>query len=124
VTLGAHSVRELQAFYRSWGWLENEGGSDNYVSFTAGSVRIAVYPIDRLRDEAAPSSAIPPLDLWNGVALAMNFQDRPDVDLAVQDAVAAGAALIESPVVREWAVTPVPEGHRWELAWAPDFDPS
>ncbi len=54
VTLGARSVPRLRAFYRSWGWVENEGGSDDFASFTAGSVRIALYPIDRLRDEAAP----------------------------------------------------------------------
>lgn len=127
VTLGAHSVPRLRAFYRSWGWVENEGGSDDFASFTAGSVRIALYPIDRLRDEAAPGSAVPPTDAWNGVTLAMNFSTQSEAASAVDDAVEAGAVLVDPPVDREWGgysgYVADPEGHRWELAWAPDFPP-
>ena len=128
VTLGARSVSGLRAFYRSWGWVENPGGSDEFASYTAGSVRIALYPLDRLRDEAAPGSEVLSPDAWNGVTLAMNFSTRSEVDSAVRDAVGAGAVAVERPVNREWGgysgyVTD-PEGHRWELAWAPDFDPN
>lgn len=127
VTLGARSVRTLRAFYRSWGWHENDGGSDDYASFTAGSVAIALYPIDRLREEAAPSSDLPPSGAWNGVTLAMNFAQRSDVDTAVDEAVSVGAQLVAPPMDREWGgysgYVADPEGHRWELAWAPGFDP-
>ena len=127
ITLGARSIPALRAFYRSWGWVENEEGSDEFASFTAGSVRLALYPIDRLRDEAAPGSAVPLPGAWNGMALAMNFSTQSEVDIAVDDAVEAGAVVVERPVDREWGgysgYVADPEGHRWELAWAPDFDP-
>jgi len=58
VTLGARSVSTLRNFYRSWGWVENDGGTDDFVSFTTGSVRIALFPLDQLRAEAAPGMSV------------------------------------------------------------------
>jgi predicted lactoylglutathione lyase len=128
VTLGARSVASLRAFYASWGWVENDGSSDDYASFTAGSVRLALYPMDRLRDEAAPGEPIPSEGEWNGIALALNLGDQIEVDRVISDAVEAGAALVQAPRPREWGgysgYVADPEGNRWELAWAPGFDPS
>lgn len=127
ITLGAHSVALLRDFYRAWGWSENDGASDEYASFKAGSLTVALYAIDRLRDEAAPGAAVPALGNWAGVTLAINFSDRDGVDSAIAHAVAAGAVLVEGAVDREWGgysgYVADPEGHRWELAWAPGFDP-
>lgn len=127
VTLGARSVEQLRSFYRAWGWVENDGGTSDYASFTAGTVRLALYPIDRLRDEAAPGDELPEVGRWNGVTLAINFDRREGVDVAVHTALAAGATLADPPTEREWggysAYVADPEGARWELAWAPDFDP-
>jgi uncharacterized glyoxalase superfamily protein PhnB len=120
-------VARLRAFYEDWGWRANEGASDDYASFTTGSVTVALYPIDRLRDEAAPDASIPQRGKWTGVTLAINFSDRDQVDVAIADAMAAGALLVENPVDREWGgysgYVSDPEGHRWEIAWAPDFNP-
>lgn len=61
------------------------------------------------------------------MTLAINFVDRDQVDRAVAEAIEAGAQLVASPVEREWGgysgYVADPEGHRWELAWAPGFDP-
>jgi hypothetical protein len=65
VTLGKYSVARLREFYRSWGWAEDDGETD-YASFIAGSVRLALYPIDRLRDEAAPGADLPAEGSWGG----------------------------------------------------------
>ena len=54
VTLGARSVPALRAFYQAIGWRENDGSDDTFASFTLGGVRLALYPIEQLRDEAAP----------------------------------------------------------------------
>lgn len=125
VTLGARSLERLRSFYGAWGWDENDGGSSDYASFTAGTVRLALYPMDRLRDEAAPGDELPDVGRWNGVTLAINFERRDDVDAAVQDALAAGATLAQRATERDWggysAYVSDPEGTRWELAWAPDF---
>ena len=123
VTLGAHSVPALRAFYRAIGWRENDGSDDTFTSFTLGSVRLALYPIELLGDEAAPQEAVVASDAWNGTTLALNVGARDAVDDVLNGAVAAGARLIGSPVDREWGgysgYFSDPEGHRWEIAWAP-----
>jgi uncharacterized protein len=128
ITLGARSVSRLRSFYSAWGWTENEGSSDEYASYTAGSVRLALYPLARLREEAAPGATLPDVNTWNGVTLAINFPSRDAVDEAVEDALQAGAALVAGGVDREWggysAYVADPEANRWELARAPGFDPT
>lgn len=128
VTLGARSVRRLRDFYTTWGWIENDGGSDEYASFTASTVRLALYPIHRLGEEAAPGETLPEAGGWNGVTLAINLHSREAVDVAVGDAIAAGGTLVQPGTDRDWggysAYVADPEGCRWELAWAPDFDPA
>jgi predicted lactoylglutathione lyase len=128
VTLGARSVANLRDFYKAWGWVENAGGTDDYASFTAGSVRLAIYPRDRLAEEAAPGEAPAEHGGWNGMTLAINLASRREVDAAVEDATAAGATLVQAGTERHWggysAYIADPEGTRWELAWAPGFEPA
>ena len=54
-----------------------------------------------------------------------NFGTREEVDDAVTAAVNAGATAVASPVERDWGgysgYFADPEGHRWEIAWAPFF---
>ncbi|HWW55065.1 MAG TPA: VOC family protein [Acidimicrobiales bacterium] len=129
VTLGARSVAALRAFYRAIEWRENDGSDDTFTSFTMGSVRLALYPIELLQNEAAPDDAPVRFGSWNGMTLALNVATRAEVDDAVASAVAAGARPIGLPVEREWGgysgYFADPEGHRWEIAWAPwlgDFE--
>jgi uncharacterized protein len=125
VTLGARSVPSLRAFYGAMGWEENDGSDETYTSFTMGSLRLALYPIDLLGKEAAPRDDVVSSDAWNGVTLGVNVATREEVDEAFAAAVAAGAEAIKSPVERSWGgysgYFADPEGHRWELAWAPWF---
>ena len=125
VTLGALSVRSLRAFYRAIGWQENDGSDDTFTSFTMGSARLALYPIDLLHTEAAPEETVVAFDAWNGTTLAVNVATREEVDDGISAAVAAGARAVGSPVERDWGgysgYFADPEGHRWEIAWAPFF---
>ena len=75
LTFGARSVGTLRAFYRGWGWTENDGSDDTYASFTAGDIRLALYPLDLLHDEAAAASPLAEPGTWNGVTLAINFAE-------------------------------------------------
>jgi predicted lactoylglutathione lyase len=122
VTLGARSVPSLRAFYKEIGWQENDGSDDAYASFTLGAVRVALFPIDNLRREAAPGEDVPTPE-WNGTTLSMNVASREEVDEAIRSASAAGGHPIGSAVEREWGgysgYFADPEGHRWEVAWAP-----
>jgi hypothetical protein len=80
VTLGTRDLPTLRSFYRSWGWTERDGGDDEFAQFDAGGVRLALYPLGLLGDEAAPDRELPPEDAWNGVTLAINDADREAVD--------------------------------------------
>ena len=126
VTLGAHDVANLRRYYRAIGWIENQGASDSFASFDCGSVKLALYPIDLLRREAAPDTELPRAGAWNGVALSVNFADRAQVEQAYSAAVACGAAEVEAPTEHDWGgcsgYIADPEGNRWELACVPGLD--
>jgi len=125
LTLGARSVPALRAFYEAIGWQANEGSDDTFTSFTMGSVRLALYPIELLNAEAAPGEVVIASGSWNGTTVSVNVATRDEVDVAIAAAVAAGANAVGSPVEREWGgytgYFADPEGHRWEIAWAPFF---
>ena len=59
------------------------------------------------------------------MTLIVNVATRDEVDLAIAAVIAAGASAVGSPVEREWGgytgYFADPEGHRWEIAWAPFF---
>ena len=123
VTFGARSVPALRAFYRAIGWRENDGSDDSYTSLTLGHVRVALYPIERLHDEAAPGETVVTASSWNGMTITLNVATRQQVDGAMATAAEAGARVVGAPVEREWGgysgYFADPEGHRWEIAWAP-----
>jgi predicted lactoylglutathione lyase len=123
VTLGARSMTVLRDFYAALGWSERPGSDDDFVTYDAGGVLLALYLIERLGDEAAPREPLPHSG-WNGVTLGINVENADAVDEAFTVALRAGAYPIASPVRREWggysAYIADPEWNRWEIAWAPD----
>ena len=102
------------------GWSERPGSDDNFATYDAESVVLALYPIERLGAE-------PPLasHFRNRVGTGSRSASTLSAD-AVDDAFtvahAAGAHSIASAVRREWggysAYVVDPEGNRWEIAWA------
>lgn len=125
VTLGARDLAALRRFYRDLGWTENEGASATFASFECGSVKLALYPLHLLQEEAAPTAALPEPSAWSGITFAVNFADAGEVDQAYAEALACGAAAVAEPTERGWGgysgYVADPEGNRWELAWAPGF---
>lgn len=123
MTLGARSLPTLRAFYAAIGWRENDGSDDTFTSFTLGGVRLALYPIELLGAEAAPDEPSVAAGTWDGITLALNVATRTEVDDALAAAAGAGGRLIGDAVDREWGgysgYCADPEGHRWEIAWAP-----
>jgi uncharacterized glyoxalase superfamily protein PhnB len=128
ITLGARDLPRLRAFYAAWGWQELPGGADDFVQYQAGGVRLALYPMHLLGEEAAPGHAPPPPGGWNGMTLAVNVPAAADVDAAHRAVLEAGGELVSAPVRREWGgrsgYVADPEGNRWEIAWLPGLLPS
>lgn len=125
VTLGTTHMGRRRTFYSGWGWTEREGGSNEFAQYSLEGVRLALYPLDLLGEEAAPGCEAPESD-WNGVTLAVNVATRTEVDVGYRAALASGARPIAAPVTREWggysAYVADPEGQRWEIAWLPGLD--
>ncbi len=123
LTLGVRDMATLRAFYAGMGWQERSGSNDDFATYEAGAAILALYPIGRLGEEAAPGERPSPDRGWNGVTLGVNVESPQDVDDALQSAVAAGALAVAHPVKREWGgysgYIADPEGNRWEIAWAP-----
>ena len=125
VTLGARNLAALRRFYVAWGWSELPDSTDDWAGFDAGGTRLALYPRDFLKQEAAPGAQVP-AEGWNGITLAINVKDRGQVEVAYQAALAAGATPVAQPQRRGWGghsgYVADPEGNRWEIAWAPNLD--
>jgi hypothetical protein len=120
VTIGARDVSALRRFYLGLGWTEQSFSDDGYAAFLLGGVMLALYPLDKLAEEAAPDKGEP--SGWDGITLACNVDSKDAVDEAFAVAVAAGATAVGEPTDRFWggrsAYIADPEGHRWEIAWA------
>lgn len=124
VTIGARHLRTLHDFYTGWGWKPLPNSSDEITFFDLGGVRLGLWDIESLRDEAAPSEPLPGRG-WNGITLAINVATRDEVDTVFDSALEAGATMINRPQDWDWGgrsgYVADPEGTRWEIAWAPMF---
>ncbi|HEX3782400.1 MAG TPA: VOC family protein [Pseudonocardiaceae bacterium] len=125
VTLGARDLPTLRSFYLGLGWQEQPSSSDDYASFLLGGALLALYPVAKLAEEAAPgavASAEIAAGSWSGITLACNVDSAAEVDATFAEAVAAGATVVDEPTDRFWggrsAYIADPEGNRWEIAWA------
>jgi catechol 2,3-dioxygenase-like lactoylglutathione lyase family enzyme len=117
-------MASLRAFYAAMGWQERPGSNDGFATYEVGASLLALYPLGRLGEEAAPGERPPATSSWNGVTLGVNVESPEAVDHAVQTSVAAGAKAVAGPVMREWGgysgYISDPEGNRWEITWAPE----
>ena len=122
ITLGARDMSTLRAFYAALGWQERPGSTDDFATYEAGTVLLALYPLGKLGHEAAPGEQLPG-SVWNGITLGVNVESIQAVDETFRFALAAGARAIAEPVKRVWGgysgYMADPEGNRWEIAWAP-----
>jgi uncharacterized protein len=80
VTIGARSVPKLREFYRAIGWSENEGSDETFTSFTIGTLRLALYPVELLGAEAAPNEPVVAAGTWNGMTLTLNVAPYASID--------------------------------------------
>jgi hypothetical protein len=114
--LGARDFARQRAFYLGLGWPPRIDVED-FVSFLVGGVILAIHPLDKLTEEAAPGMKAN--GEWSGIALACNVATRDEVDDAWAAWVAAGATPLHEPFDREYGprtgYVADPEGNRWEI---------
>lgn len=121
VTLGAHDVGSLRAFYRGLGWSALIELEDLTAFQTRGAV-LALFPLEALAADANTTAA-PPAAGLRGFTLAINVDRRELVDQTIDAVRAAGGRVVKEPVDAEWggrsAYFTDPEDNYWEVAWVP-----
>jgi len=121
VTLGVSDVARSKAFYAALGWEAGIDLDDFAVLRTVGPL-IALYPIEDMSRDAGDDV---PTERSRRVHLAINLASPEEVDQAVAEFIAAGAALLRSPEPAEWggytSIVADPDGHAWEIAHNPGW---
>ncbi len=122
VTIGAHDLAALRAFYASLGWKEAPISQPGIAFFETGGAVLAIFPLDAL---AIDAHVPPPVkrESFRGVTTAINVAHRVDVDAAIAVARAAHAQILKEPYDADWggrsSYFADPEGNVWEVAWMP-----
>ena len=122
VTIGAHDMASLRAFYRGLGWREKDGASDGFATFITEGAILALFPYEELAADAHVE-APPPTTAFRGVTFAINVESAARVDETIAAIRAAGARITKEPEDAFWggrsAYFADPEGNLWEVVWAP-----
>lgn len=128
VTLGVADVDRSGRFYERLGWRRSQGASNAQIAFFAlNNIVLALFGRAALaQDCGLPAVAVAPEGGFSGVTLAQNYGSEAAVDLAYDQAVAAGAKALREPERAQWggyhAILADPDGHVWELAYNPFFE--
>jgi catechol 2,3-dioxygenase-like lactoylglutathione lyase family enzyme len=126
VTLGVSDLNRSRKFYQDGlGWTPSSVSQDSIIFFDLGGVGLALFPIDELAKDATVSSERAG---FSGITLAHNAKSVEEVDVVLQKAQQAGAAIIKKAQKVFWGgysgYFADPDGYLWEVAWNPfiEFD--
>ena len=120
ITLGVRDFAAQRDFYLGLGWtapIDTEGFA---VLQLRGAV-LALFPLDELADDGRVEAA----ERASGIrfSLAINVDERQQVDEAIEAVRQAGGHITKEPVDAEWggrtAYWADPEENYWEVAWVP-----
>lgn len=121
ITLGVKDVRRSRAFYEDLGWVSPSPPAGDIAFFQAGSMVLALWG----RRDLAEDTGVVDGGGWGGVTLAHNVGSPEEVDVLVDRATAAGAAVARAPGPTFWGgysgVIVDPDGHAWEIAHNPHW---
>jgi len=89
---GVADLERSRHFYENGlGWKPAKGSDDNIVFLSAGAVILALYPRDRLADDA---QLVPSRRGFGGVTVSQTVRSTAEVDAALAHAIAAGGTLV------------------------------
>lgn len=121
VTLGVADVARARRFYEALGWRASSASMPEIAFFQLNGMALAVYSQTALRADMASDASPRP----GGITLAINQRSREAVDATIAEAVAAGATLLKAAQPTPWGgyvgYFADPDGHPWEITWAPMF---
>ena len=121
VTLGVADLGRARAFYEALGWQSGAQPGAGVVFFQAGGMVLALWD----RAALAQDSGVADSGGWGGITLAQNVAGPEAVDAVLDEARAAGAAIVREGAETFWggysgAFTDL-DGHPWEVAHNPHW---
>ncbi|MDR2983078.1 MAG: VOC family protein [Puniceicoccales bacterium] len=124
ITLGVADLARAIVFYRDGlGFPTVSKVEDGIAFFTTGGTRLALYPLDKLAEDAGCPGCSK--GSFGGVTLAHNVRKKEEVDEVLKLAENAGAKIIKPAQDAFWGgyhgYFSDPDGHYWEVAWGPMF---
>jgi uncharacterized protein len=128
ITLGVADFERALRFYRDGlGWVPSNASGDDVAFFPMGGVVFALYPREKLAEDAAVS---PQGSGFSGITLAYNTRSREEVDEVLQAVQGIGGNVVKPASEAFWGgyngYFADPDGYLWEVAWNPfwEFDES
>ncbi len=123
VTLGVKDFQRALSFYKDGlGWKPSAASGEDIAFFPMGGVILALYPRDKLAEDATVEASGTG---FSGVTLAYNAKTQEEVDQVLRTVQGLGARIIKPAQKVFWGgysgYFADPDGHLWEVAWAPDF---
>ena len=123
ITLGVRDFERSRKFYtETLGWKPASNSSDEVAFFQAGGVVLALYPREKLAEDALTS---PEGGGFAGVTLAYNAASEQEVDEIIRDLGAKGVQIAKQPQKVFWggysSYFADPDGFLWEVAYNPFF---
>ncbi|TDT80411.1 MULTISPECIES: VOC family protein [Micrococcaceae] len=123
ISLGVRSVDRSRAFYidgLGWPVHREVAGEVLFIQVNHGLV-LSLWDARQMQAEAGVS----PPDGVPCITLSHNLASAGDVDRVMEEAAAAGAAIIAEPVTQPWGgytgYFADPDGFRWEVAYNPTW---
>ena len=121
VTLGVRDFERSYKFYTEiLGWKTSSPSDGKIAFFQTGGVVFALYPLDKLAEDALTSPAE-----TGGLSftLAHNVESEEKVDEIIKDLEVKGVEIIKQPQKVFWggysSYFADPDGFRWEVAYNP-----
>ena len=123
ITLGVRDFEKSKKFYaETLGWKLSSASQDDVAFFQAGEVVLAIYPREKLAEDAMTS---PEGSGFSGITLAYNAQSESEVDEIIGDLKAKGVKIVKEPQKVFWggysSYFADPDDNRWEVAYNPFF---
>lgn len=124
ITLGVSDFEKSRKFYTDiLGWKPTSTSNDNILFFQAGGVVMAIYPREKLAEDAMTS---PEGSGFSGITLAYNAQSEAEVDEIIGNLKAKGVKIVKEPQKVFWggysSYFADPDDYRWEVAYNPFFE--
>ena len=128
VTLGVTDLARSARFYADLGWEQRGDLADGIVWFKTSGSWVGLFGHDALAEDAGLDEVpVDDLPAFRGITLAINLGSENAVDLAFARVLEVGGRIVKPAERLPWGgysgYWADPDGHLWEIAFAPMFPP-